>query len=290
MGKYSIRDLENLSGVKAHTIRIWEKRYNLIEPMRTSTNIRYYCDEDLKKLLNVSILNKNGLKISEIANLKKEELNDKIICLINEATDYDSKIESLITAMIELDELKFEKIINQTILKFGFEKTITDILYPFLEKTGILWQLGNINPAQEHFISNLIRQKLIMAIDGLFQLDKKNSEQFILFLPEGELHEIGLLVYYYFLKKKGYKIIYLGQSLPFIDLIEVEKIKPATYLFTIITTTYSNINIENYVKKLSRTFNSKTIFVAGKQANKVLKKIPSNIKIINSRNQLFKHL
>ena len=290
MAKYSIRDLENLSGVKAHTIRIWEKRYNLVEPMRTSTNIRYYCDKDLKKLLNISILNKNGFKISEIANLNKEELNDKVIHLINEAKDYDSRIESLIVAMIELDELKFEKILNQTIIKFGFEKTITDTIYPFLERIGVLWQIGNVNPAQEHFISNLIRQKLIVAIDGLLQSDKNSTKQVILFLPEGELHEISLLVYHYFLKKKGYKIIYLGQSVPFEDLIEVERIKPITFLFTIITTKYSNINVEDYFKKLSNQFKSKTIFIAGKQVNKSIKNIPSNIKIINSPSHFFNYI
>ncbi len=284
MATYSIRDLEKLSGVKAHTIRIWEKRYNLVEPMRTSTNIRYYCDEDLKKLLNISILNKNGFKISQIASLEKNELNDKVIYIINDLNENDSRIESLIVAMIELDETKFEKILNQAILKYGFETTIIETLYPFLERIGILWQIGKINPAQEHFITNLIRQKLIVAIDGVIQSKNIDSKKFIMFLPEGELHEISLLVYHYCIKKNGHKVIYLGQSVPFKDLVEVEKIKPADYLFTSIITSNSQIKFNEYLFKLSNQFDNKTIFITGKQASILKKNNLKNIKIASSPN------
>ena len=167
MAYYSIKDLEKLSGIKAHTLRIWEKRYNLVEPKRTETNIRYYDDEDLKKVLNVALLNRNGLKISHIAGLKTEEINSKISDLSKGNQDSESVIDNLVISMIELDEKKFEKILSRTIMQAGFEETILYTIYPFFQKIGLLWQTGAINPAQEHFISNLVRQKLIVAIDGI---------------------------------------------------------------------------------------------------------------------------
>jgi len=165
--RYSIRDLEQLTGIKAHTLRIWEKRYGVVIPKRTPTNIRYYTDEDLKKLLNISILNRHGFKISNIANLENEDLGKKIISITNKSFDSDSNIENLIISMIELDEGKFEKILTTLIINLGFEDAFIKVLMPFFEKIGVLWQIGTINPAQEHFITNLIRQKIIVAIDGL---------------------------------------------------------------------------------------------------------------------------
>lgn len=282
MANYSIRDLEKLSGVKAHTIRIWEKRYNIVKPKRTSTNIRSYCDDDLKRLLNIAILKLNGIKISEIACLNQEELNAKVIYLINEDNESNSKIENLIIATIDLDERKFEKILNNSILTDGLKKTIIETIYPFLERIGVLWQTGVINPAQEHFISNLIRQKLIVAIDGTtIQTYLKNQKQFLLFLPEGELHEIGLLVYNYIIKKKGHKVIYLGQTVPFDDLVKVNEICQADYLLTSFITSFPSFDINQYLKRLSLTFSDKKIFVTGKQVLKI-NKLPKNVLVIDS--------
>ena len=181
MAQYSIRDLEKLTGIKAHTIRIWEKRYNAVEPKRTKTNIRYYSDDDLKKLLNISILHRHGVKISKIMQKTDEELGHAIEEICETHNETESQIEGLVVAMIELDESKFEKLFTNSIIRFGFEKTLLNIIYPFLEKVGILWQVGNIYPAQEHFISNLIRQKLSGAIDSETKHGKENHYTYILF-------------------------------------------------------------------------------------------------------------
>src|SRR6478736_1342000 len=167
MGKYSIKELEQLSGIKAHTIRIWEKRHHLIQPERTQTNIRLYSDDDLKKIINVSVLNNHGVKISKIANLTADDLNKQVITLAESQNSTDLYIDQLVVSMVDLEEEAFEHLISSLTMKFGLERTITEIIYPFLDKIGILWQTGNISPAQEHFISNLIRQKLIVAIDAL---------------------------------------------------------------------------------------------------------------------------
>jgi len=167
MAVYSIRELEKLSGIKAHTIRIWEKRYDLIDPHRTQTNIRYYTDFELKKILNVAVLNRHGIKISHIARLNETELKEEIIRVSNSFQSYENYIDSLIISMIELDVYKLTGIIEKSVSKIGFKETFTEVLYPFLEKVGVLWQAGDINPVQEHFISNLIRQKLIAATDRI---------------------------------------------------------------------------------------------------------------------------
>lgn len=261
MAVYSIKDLEKLSGIQAHTIRIWEKRYQLVRPKRTDTNIRVYTDEDLKRLLNVAILNNNGLKISKIARLSDAEVKDKILHLTEDSGKIDNQIDTLVFSMIELNELKFEKQLSRLVLQIGFEETITKVIYPFLHKVGILWQTGNINPAQEHFISNLIRQKLFVAIDSILINELADKKRFILFLPEGELHDIGLLFYAYVIKKMGHQVIYLGQTVPFTDLVEVNNIHPSHYLLVSFTTSVPNENIMEYLKNLSQTFINQQIFI-----------------------------
>ena len=221
MAAYSIRDLERLSGIKAHTIRIWEKRYGLIEPRRTMTNIRTYCDTELKKILNVSVLNRNGLKISKIARMSPQEIADQIGRISHLVPDEQSQIEGLTMAMIDFDENRFERIIARSVIQFGFEDTIIKIIYPFFVKIGLMWQTGTVNPAQEHFVTNLVRQKVMVAIDNHFNPDNANAKHFLFFLPEGELHELGILFFAYLAKKRGHQIIYLGQSVPMSDLAEL---------------------------------------------------------------------
>ena len=282
MATYTIKDLERLSGIKAHTIRIWEKRYNIIAPQRTATNIRNYCDGELKKLLNISLLNRKGLKISKLAQLSNEELNEKINQLIQNYSDTESLVESMAIAMIDLDEVKLEKILSRTIMQLGFEETIIKILYPFLIKIGVMWQTGIINPAQEHFISNLIRQKLIVAIDGLIAGNNPHSKKFTLFLPEGEFHELGLLFFHYLIKRRGHQVIYLGQSVPLNDLFETKRLKPANYLVTAFVSFRDGNDIIDYSKTISDKFVDQTIYLSGKQTENIKDKLPKNVKIINS--------
>ena len=254
LGMYSIKDIERLSGIKAHTIRIWEKRYGVIEPQRTDTNIRYYDNEELKKILNIAILNNYGVKISKIVGLSAEELRQKVLEISNEDVEENLQIESLVIAMVEVDESRFEKILANCTLRLGFEQTILRIVYPFFRKVGVLWQAGAINPAQEHFISNLIRQKLIVAIDSQGMMVKENPKRFLLFLPEGELHELGLLFYSYIIQKAGHKVVYLGQSVPIDDVLSVNNQNPADYIITSLMGTASMEGVNDKLNEILRHF------------------------------------
>lgn len=276
MGKYSIKELEQLSGIKAHTIRIWEKRHNIIAPSRTPTNIRFYSDEDLRKIINVSLLNNCGIKISKIADMSMEDMNRKVLQISELKNDAAIHIDQLVVSMIDMEEEAFEKILSNLILRYGFEKTITDIVYPFLEKIGILWQTQNICAAHEHFISNLIRQKIIVAIDGL-SLPQKASKKILLFLPEDELHEIGLLFYHYLSRRAGCRTYYLGQSVPYRDLISVFKKHSPDLMVTSITSSFK-YPIENYFEQLSKDFPATTILISGYQALRYKGLKGSNIK------------
>ncbi len=277
MIQYSIKDLEQLTGIKAHTIRIWEKRYQLIEPERTSTNIRFYSDKDLKKLLNVSILNRNGLKISNIVTMCNDEINERIMEISETSHDSDNQIEQLIVSMIELDEHRFERILSTSVIKIGFDDTVVRLLYPFFEKIGILWQIGTIYPAQEHFVSNLLRQKLIIAIDGQSGNAKPDAKCFLIFLPSNEWHELGLLFFNYLIKKAGFKVIYLGQSVPFEDLLEVAGKHKIDYLFTSITTPLTRKKYAEYVHQLSASFGNQRIFITGYQTHEHPVDLPENV-------------
>lgn len=280
MANYSIKDLETLTGIKAHTIRIWEKRYKLVEPQRTESNIRLYDDEDLKKLLNVSILNRYGIKISKIAGLSNNELGQKILQLSKQKNDYETQIESLVVAMIELDEFKFEKILTTSIIRYGFEDTLFEILYPLFEKIGLLWQTGTINPAQEHFISNLIKQKLMVAIDSIPAQKMEHQKTFILFLPEWELHELGLLIYYYFIKENHHRVIYLGQAVPEKDLDNVCKLVKPDVLVTSFTSFADKEKIIKLLNHLADKHTDKTILVSGLQLKELQDKVPESLILV----------
>lgn len=235
MGAYSIKDLEQLSGIKAHTIRIWEQRYGIIKPKRTSTNIRYYDDDQLKYILNVALLARHGFKISRISTLDRDAFSREVEKLYEQTLIHDTDVtldldaNDLMVSMIDMDAEKFHRIYENSVRHNGFEKTITSLIYPFLEKVGILWSLDQINPAHEHFISCLIRQKIISGIDRLPHQPK--GKKFLLFLPEGEHHEIGLLMACYMLKKRGGNVFYMGQNLPDRDLqIAIETVNPDALL------------------------------------------------------------
>lgn len=269
MGHYSIKDLEKLSGIKAHTIRIWEKRYGLISPERTDTNIRTYSDEELKKLLNVSILNNHGIKISKIAKLAPEDVNLELNRIVETDSKYETHIDSLVVAMVDLDRRKFEKILADCNLKMGFEDTCIRILYPFLQKVGVMWQTDSINPAQEHFISNLIRQKLFVAIDELYDPDLDGKPKVVMALPEGEMHELGLLFYRYLMERRGYNTIYLGQSVPFQDLVQTTQAHRASYLVTAFVACVPTDKISSYVHNLSKKLPNTHIIATGGQVGQL---------------------
>ncbi|TAF66932.1 MAG: MerR family transcriptional regulator [Cytophagales bacterium] len=265
MSTYSIKDLEHLSGIKAHTLRIWEQRYKLVSPKRTDTNIRFYDDEDLKFILNVSLLKDHGYKISSIAKMTLDDMKNEVITITEKSNNYHDQIQALTLAMIDLDEERFEKILSINVLQLGFEKTMINIIYPFLVRVGYLWQTDSINTAQEHFISHLVRQKLIVAIDGQMTPKTEKAKKYLLFLPEGELHEIGLLFACYLIKTRGHKVYYFGQSLPHHDLQVAYQLHKPEYLLTIISSVPNQFEAENYLHTLLETFPDSKLLVSGLQ-------------------------
>ena len=288
MSTYSIKDLEQLSGIKAHTLRIWEQRYDLLSPKRTDTNIRYYDDGDLKLILNVALLNDNGFKISKIAGMSEAEMREEVVKLTEKSLTHDDQIHALTICMIEMDEERFDKVLTTNIIKFGFEQTMMNIIYPFMSKIGVLWQTGAINPGQEHFISNLVRQKLIVAIDG--QVYKGGGKKFLLYLPEGELHEVSILFATYLIKARGHKVIYLGQNTPKEDLLAVYKLHNPEYILTVITTSPSSEFVQEYIDALSERFSKAQILLSGYQIVGQDLKFPKNVKTMNYIRQIKEYL
>lgn len=290
MSTYSIKDLEQLSGIKAHTLRIWEQRYHFIVPKRTETNIRYYDDKDLKLVLNIALLKDNNFKISKIAKMKEEEMLSEVLRLTEKNLRYPDQIHALTFAMIDLDEDRFEKIMATNILKLGFESTMLNIMYPFLSKIGVLWQTGSINPAQEHFISNLIRQKLIVAIDGQFVSNSESQHKYLLYLPEGELHELTLLFLCYVIKARRNKVVYFGQNLPFEDLKPIHDIHKPDFILTIITTSPPAHQVEDYIGKLSHTFPDTHILLSGYQVIGQSLKTAKNVSVFTRIDHIIQYV
>ncbi|MFN3841130.1 MAG: MerR family transcriptional regulator [Cyclobacteriaceae bacterium] len=285
MGQYSIKELEKLSGIKAHTIRIWEKRHHIVAPQRTGTNIRLYSDEDLKRIINVALLNNHGIRISQIARMTHEQINRKITELTEQKSDNEIFIDQLVVAMVDMDEEKFEEVIAQLTKRYGFERTITETVYPFLEKIGVLWQAGTVNPAQEHFISNLIRQRLIVAGASL-PVPPKNARKAILFLPEGEFHEFGLLFLNYITRSKGIYTYYLGQSVPFADVKAVYEIHKPQFIITAFVSTPAAAGVKDYVEKMANEFSDATIIASGNTLRNTAFIVPRNVKVIYKSTEL----
>lgn len=285
MNAFTIKDVENLSGVKAHTIRIWEQRYNFLKPQRTDTNIRYYSNDELKTILNIALLNKYGFKISHINKMDFSEINQKLISLSYQYAQQEWVINQLISFMIDLDLDLFEELLNKQIEAKGIEKLINEIIFPFLEKIGILWLTNNINPAQEHLVTNIIRQKLLVGIENSVS-QIKSEKVALLFLPEGEFHELGLLYVYYLLKSRGVKVLYLGADVPLSDLDFITKAKKPDYLYTHLTSLSANFNIERFLNNLHSKTNDIPVLISGAFAVTYKKNIPPNFHLKKSLNEV----
>ncbi len=287
MATYKIKDIEILTGIKAHTIRIWEKRYGILLPDRTSTKIRTYSDAELVFLLNISLLNKNGVKISHIANMSQREIIEKAEELTN-TTIENTSIDQFIVALIDMNEQLFRHTLNELVEKHGMVATYQFHLIPFLERIGVMWLAGTINAAQEHFMSNLIRQKIIYETE-LLPTPKNNAEKVILFLPEHEWHELSILLYHFFLRSKGVYTIYLGQSLPYDSLIEcVQHIQPKKIVTSWLTAVDEKYII-NYFKRLTDETNAK-ILCGGYQILQFKESIPEKATIFHNMEELAKLL
>jgi MerR family transcriptional regulator, light-induced transcriptional regulator len=285
MNAFTIKDLENLSGIKAHTIRIWEQRYNFLKPQRTTTNIRYYTNEELKTVLNIALLNKYGFKISHIDRMQSTEIKERILSLGDNKAIQERIVNELVQEMIDLDMERFEKVLNNYIAAKGMERTVLQIVFPFLEKIGILWQTGHIHPAQEHLVTNIIRQKLIVAIETCvshINIDKT----YLLFLPEGEHHEMGLLFMYYLLKSRGAKIIYLGANVPVKDVEHIIELKKPDVAFVHLTSTSTSFNFERFLGFASQRFNGVQTLISGQLTQHYKKPVPQNVLLKRSLSEV----
>jgi MerR family transcriptional regulator, light-induced transcriptional regulator len=274
MNAFTIKDLETLSGIKAHTIRIWEQRYSLLKPNRTDTNIRYYDSSELKNLLNIAILNKYGYKISHITHMTPMQIKEKILMLNDTDAQLERIITELINYMIDFDTENFEHVIDGYIAKKGIERTITQVIFPFLSRVGILWQTDSIIPAQEHIVTSIIRQKLIIS-----------TESVLIFMPEGEYHELGLLYVQYLLKSRGVKTIYLGSNVPVKDLPVLISIKKPDYLYTHITSLHQSTGFEKFLLACNKYLQTSTIKISGLLAQNYNKPVSQNIELIKSMSE-----
>jgi DNA-binding transcriptional MerR regulator len=288
MNAFTIKDLETLSGIKAHTIRIWEQRYNFLKPQRTQTNIRYYSNEELRIVLNVALLNKYGFKISHIDRMASAEIKDNIQSLADTRAIQDRYLNELVEAMIDLDMEGFEKILSNYIAAKGIERTVVQVIFPFLEKTGILWQTGRINPAQEHLVTNIIRQKLIVGIETTVS-HIKLEKTFLLFLPEGEHHELGLLFMYYLLKSRGATTLYLGTNVPVKDVEHVVRVKKPDIIFVHLTATGSGFNLEKFLQQVQLRFQGTNTVISGQVTQVYKKRIPQFVHFKRSLSEVMEY-
>jgi MerR family transcriptional regulator, light-induced transcriptional regulator len=262
MQTFSIRDIENLSGIKAHTLRVWEQRYGLIMPGRKESRHREYNNEDLKQILRVSYLYHQGHKISNIARMSTEDVIT-LSLQYNNYSSFEVFVNQFFEASLDFDEEGFEKVLNVLFLQLGFENAFIHVLYPYLNKLGMLWMTGNVLPAQEHFSSNLIRKRIIIAIDSLTIEHDAKSEILLLFTPTGEFHEIPLLLSHYFLKKNGYSVVYFGINTSIEDLKNYAELNPSFQLYFHLLTNFTDKDPENYLKLLCSAFPAKKIFASG---------------------------
>jgi DNA-binding transcriptional MerR regulator len=283
---FSIKNLEHLSGIKAHTIRIWEKRYNLFEPERTDTNIRLYNLENLQKLLNVTLLNNNGYKISKIASLSQQEINENVHKLtINKNAD-DWSLGLFKLAMINFDQRLFTKTFNDLLEQFSFSEIFKNVFVPLMNELGVLWQTNSISPSHEHFITSLVKQKIHAMCETLQQNSTRRTDRrFVLFLPDNEIHELGLLYLQYEVLNNGFQCVFLGQSVPIESLSNLIDIgEPITFI-SYFTIEPAQDKIESYLN----TFNSEIIenidselWILGYQVQFISDEIPDKMRIFSS--------
>lgn len=283
MAIFSIKDIEAVSGIKSHTLRIWEQRYSIIVPKRTKTNIRYYDDDDLKLIINISILNKKGIKISEIARLDKSTINSEILKLTKHAEPTEKEhVKRLVAAMLAYNEFEFHQLLSTHIIQFGLEATMLNIVFPFLAEVGMLWQIGSIQPSHEHFASNIIKQKLYVAIDGNVGRYHDKRKKFLLFLPEHEQHTIGLLFANFILRSRGHDVLYLGQQVPLVDLHDAYVKHKPDYILTQLTSSQATTNKQQFINEVAALWPKTDILLSGAQFAESNFVLPPNIKIINS--------
>ena len=286
MSRFKLHDLESLTGIKSDTIRMWERRYNILSPNRTPTNRRWYDDDDLRKLINISVIYHNGIKISKIAAMEDNEIMETSSLLSEGSKTQEDIISSLVLAMNSFDENAVNETIMRCVINTGFEKTFTEVLFPFLQKVGVMWHTGAIDITTEHFITSLFRQRLISAADSLPSTTSIHGKRVLMFLPEGEFHELALLFYFYVIRKRGHRVLYLGQATPFDSMISACAKWSPDIVITGLRTELNISDPEEYLKMLSAVLGRQKIYAGGVLANYADKLNRHNVMALRSETDL----
>jgi len=277
MNHFTIRDIENLCGIKAHTLRTWEQRYGLCVARRKQSHHRIYDNDDLKELLRVSFLYHSGHKISRIAQLSPSDIHQLVQNACVAECNHHVFVHQLIEAGIDLDKEKFEKLVNCLVLRIGIDKCITEVFYPFLERIGLLWMTNHVVPAQEHFVSHIIRKKIILAADNL-KMDPDIPARVLVFAPEGEHHEIPLLAINYFFRKHHNHTVYFGTNVSVDTIRYYLDHRPVEYIYAHVITHFNNQGLEHFMCSLCRNFPSNKILLSGPAA-RCMGNLPANLKM-----------
>jgi DNA-binding transcriptional MerR regulator len=285
---FSIKNLENLSGIKAHTLRIWEKRYNLLEPERTDTNIRRYSLDSLKRLLNVTLLYNHGFKISKIASLNEEEIPELVRSIALKSNSEQVAINAFKLSMINFDYDLFDTNYNEILQHHDFQYVFLNVFMPLMRELGILWQTGAISPSHEHFITNLIKQKIHLQTELLQRKKPKRGEHalFVIFLPENEIHELGVLYLNYLILNSGFRTIFLGQSLQTTSLETLYSYNTKFYFVTYLTVEPNKDEIMPFISQfhenLLKDRDSKLLIFGPQQIEIDTDKLPGQVELFRS--------
>jgi DNA-binding transcriptional MerR regulator len=290
MQSYSLSDLEKLTGIKSDTIRIWESRYGILKPQYTPTRRRFYSDSDLVHLLNVSLLYRHGSKISVIASFSRDEVAGKAAQLEAGSFEPDSFMDRLLIATLHLDEEKVNEVLLDSVISIGFEDTFKSVVFPFLYRVGVMWHTGLVNSGTEHFISHIFRNRLIQAADSISKPEKASARRVLMYLPENEFHELAILYYRYIIRKRGHRILYLGQSTPMGSVIEVARQWNPDLIITGIISGVAYPEPHEYIRELGSSLKGITILAAGMLAEAATGARVRNVKPLRNESDLSRHL
>lgn len=288
MQKFTIRDIENMCGIKAHTLRIWEQRYDLFTAKRKSSTHRYYDNEDLKKLLRIAFLYHTGLKVSKIAALSQTQISELIREVKTAGIKHDVFVLQLLEAAVDFDEHRFKTILEECISAIGVEECVIKVCYPFLQKTGLLWMTNNVIPAQEHFSSYIIQHKIIAETDKLDGALLK-GRSIVLFTPDGEHHELPLLFINYMLRKYGWRTIYLGANVQRQAVKEVIQKNEIDLLYFHVLTNFTRFDIDDYLEQTCKAFRDKKLFASG-AAIQVAQRNFVNLQLLKSDDAIYRFI
>jgi MerR family transcriptional regulator, light-induced transcriptional regulator len=281
---FTIKDIENLTGIKAHTFRIWEQRYGICMPLRKESNHRFYGNEELKKILRVATLYKMGHKVSAIAAMNEQQVATAALN-INKPGQHELFINQLIESSIEFDQPRFEKLMHTLILNIGFEKCMIEVLFPFMQKIGMLWLTNHVVPAQEHFCSYLIQKKILVAIDGIEHPVKRSNRVILMFTPKDEYHEISLLFMQYLFKKHGIATIYLGKNASEAAIKDYCAARKVTHLYFHLITNVRNKSTSDMLQEFSLQFPKQKIVASGPAIHTV-ENIPANVRLLKTVSEM----